>query len=346
MKSMGTGGMALEEKELLAYRVGPLLYVPANHSGIAEKVRARAYPCLTSIAFCLEDAIRDEALEASEDVLKQTLSALQNVPEAPLLFVRVRSPEHLAHIHRKLGAENTLLTGYILPKFDASNGEAYACLVEMLNHDRRQPLYVMPILESKLLAEIQSRTAALLAVQEILGSIRQYVLNIRVGGNDFTNLYGLRRSVSQNIYQIGVVRDILMDILNVFAPDYVVSGPVWEYFGEDPEGAWAVGLQRELALDRLNGFIGKTAIHPSQLPVIYESMKVSSTDYEDAVRLTNWESAVSGVAKSADGSRMHELKCHENWARRTVLLGDIYGVKEERAQCGSGSTTGSARHTT
>ena len=48
----------------------------------------------------------------------------------------------------------------------------------------------------------------------------------------------------------------------------MLSGPVWEYFGEDLQGAWAEGLRQELALDRLNGFIGKTAVHPAQLPII------------------------------------------------------------------------------
>ena len=62
---------------------------------------------------------------------------------------------------------------------------------------------------------------------------KRIVLNIRVGGNDFSNMYGLRRNINQNIYEIGVIRDILVNIINVFGADFVVSGPVWEYFGSD-----------------------------------------------------------------------------------------------------------------
>lgn len=90
-------------------------------------------------------------------------------------------------------------------------------------------------------------------------------MNIRVGGNDFSNLYGLRRNEHQNIYEIGVIRDILANIINVFADTYVVSGPVWEYFKKGSDTAWEKGLRKEIELDLLNGFIGKTCIHPSQL---------------------------------------------------------------------------------
>ena len=129
----------------------------------------------------------------------------------------------------------------------------------------------MPILESKTIADVGDRVNNLLIIKRHLDGIRDYVLNIRVGGNDFCNLYGLRRSETQNIYQIGVIRDTLVDIINIFSSDYIVSGPVWEYFGKDYSEPWAIGLRKEIEMDRLNGFIGKTAIHPSQIPIINES---------------------------------------------------------------------------
>ena len=166
-------------------------------------------------------------------------------------------------------------------------------------------------------------------IKEILDSMKEFVLNVRVGGNDFSNLYGLRRQVDTTIYSVGVIRDILVDILNVFARDYVVSGPVWEYFDDKKGFDWLEGLLQELKLDRINGFIGKTAIHPSQLPHIYDSLKVSHTDYEDARQVLLWDVEKLGVVKSADGSRMNEVKTHRRWAERTKILGDIYGIRDE-----------------
>ena len=143
------------------------------------------------------------------------------------------------------------------------------------------------------------------------------------------NLFGLRRKVNQTIYDIGVIRDILSDIINVFSHDYVISGPVWEYFGDSVDAAWADGLRREMKLDFLNGFIGKTAIHPAQLPVIFDGMKVSRSDYEDAQSILAWNRKGYAVAKSSDGSRMNEVKCHTRWAEKINCLGSLYGITED-----------------
>lgn len=316
--------------ELLPYRLGGLLYTPALNRGVAEKLKRRAYPHLTSLAFCLEDSIRDSALPQAEETLLRTLSGLAESPEArPLLFVRVRTPRHLERVHRLLGEAEALLTGYVLPKFDLSNGEAYGELIEKYNACRSAPLYMMPTLESLMIAAPGSRDFVLMRIKEILNGVKKRVLNVRVGGNDFCNLYGLRRSVHQSIYDIGVIRDILEDILQVFSADYVVSGPVWEYFGQDAGEPWAAGLRAELALDQLNGFVGKTAVHPVQLPVICEGMRVSREDYEDALRVLGWNNEGFAVAKSAAGGRMNEVKCHSRWAERICKLAEVYGVREE-----------------
>ncbi len=295
----------------LAYRVGGLLYTPALMDNIAEKIIEHEFKSLTSLALCLEDSISDDSLEKAEKQLKTTLDILgsSNV-ELPLLFVRVRSVEHLAKVHTLLGEAESILTGYVLPKFDLTNCEAYCQLIKEYNLGRKNRLYIMPILESKTVADIGNRVDILWSIKKHLDSIHEYILNVRVGGNDFSNMYGLRRSETQNIYQIGVIRDILVNIINVFATDYVVSGPVWEYFGADDSKPWAEGLRKEIELDQLNGFIGKTAIHPSQLPIIYESLKVRKCDYDDANNIVNWSADDLAVAKSSDGQRMNEVKCH------------------------------------
>lgn len=193
-------------------------------------------------------------------------------------YLETAHRKHLEKIHTLLGEAESIITGYILPKFDLSNCEAYCKTIWEYNLGRTNRLYIMPILESRAVADIGNRVDILWNIKSHLDSVKDYVLNVRVGGNDFSNMYGLRRTESQNIYQIGVIRDILVNIINVFAADYVVSGPVWEYFGTDTTQPWAEGLRKELELDQLNGFIGKTAIHPSQLPIINESLKVRKRD--------------------------------------------------------------------
>lgn len=314
----------------LPYRVGGLLYTPALNDGVVEKIEKHCLKNLTSLCLCLEDSISDENLEKAEVQLKNTLTALSNCSaDLPLLFVRVRSVDHLTKIHTLLGKAESILTGYVLPKFDLTNCEAYCQLIRKYNLGRKDRLYTMPILESKTVADIGNRVGVLWEIKHHLDDISDYILNVRVGGNDFSNMYGIRRSETQNIYQIGVIRDVLVNIINVFASDYIVSGPVWEYFGTDDSKPWADGLRKEIELDQLNGFIGKTAIHPSQLPIIYESLKVRKCDYDDARNIINWSADGLAVAKSSDGQRMNEVKCHLKWAKRVLTLAEIYGVREQ-----------------
>lgn len=317
-------------EEYLPYMVGGLLYTPAMNTGIAEKIKKRCFKCLTSIAFCLEDSIADNALTIAEEKLKETFSQLEEIPikDLPLIFIRIRTPEHMEHIHEFIGDYKNIITGYILPKFDMSNAEKYSTLIKNINTHQSKKIYVMPILESSAIADTLNRKTSLSDLKRTLNQIKEFILNVRVGGNDFSQLYGLRRKDTQNIYQMGVIRDILIDIINVFGIDYVVSGAVWEYFKNSSSNQWATGLKAELELDRLNGFIGKTAIHPSQLPLIFESLKVSSEDFNDAVQLLGWSDKLLGVTKSLSGSRMNEVKCHTKWAKRIYILGKIYGIKE------------------
>ena len=308
------------DKEILQYKVGGLLYMPAFQKNIVQKILGKKLPHLTSAAFCLEDSIRDESLKAAETSLKFILQELENAEDLPLIFVRIRSPQHLKTFHDKIGSRSKILTGYILPKFDLRNAEEFIKISRQIN------LYIMPTLESERVANLSTRRAELIELKNLLDAVKNLVLNVRVGVNDFCNLYGLRRNANQTIYDLGIVRDILIDILNVFAKDFVVAGSVWNYFSGD---LWAQGLRREISLDRANGFIGKSAIHPAQLPIIFNSMKVSRADFDDANILLDWKSETHGVIKSSDGSRMNEIKCHLNWARRIKILAEIYGVDNE-----------------
>ena len=311
----------------LAYHVGGLLYMPAFQQDIAEKIIHKSIPYLTSIAFCLEDSVLDSALPQAEQALCHIFSELytEKREDFPLLFIRIRSAEHLLHIRNMLGETVGILTGFILPKFDSSNADAYLSAIQEINRNTEHPVYAMPILESRAIADMSTRHHELKLLYDKLMTVFPLILNIRTGGNDFCNLYGLRRSEDENIYQISIIRDILADILNQFSGEFVVSAPVWEYFGmENP--SWISGMQKELSLDRLNGFIGKTAIHPTQLPFIWESLKVSEEDYRDACRILSWNDPLKAVQKGFGGSRMNELKCHGKWARRIRILGDLYGV--------------------
>ena len=322
-------------KDILQYAVGALLYTPASYPKIVETLVDQAYPALKSWAFCLEDSLTDQAAGQAAEQLIDSLQHLADVihrgqcsqEQLPLMFIRVRSAQQMASLFDRLSDIDWLLCGFIAPKFDSRNMDAYTQTLRAINARSTHPLYLMPILESPAVLYKESRLTELLAVKKALDDIQELILNVRVGGNDFCNLFGLRRGIDQEVYQIGVIADVLTDILNVFGRDYVVSGPVWEYFGTETDAAWQQGLTRELKSDLLNGFIGKTAVHPTQLDPIQRSLIVAEADYLDAQQILNWQDSALGVCKGVQIERMNEQRVHKQWARKILALAKVYGVK-------------------
>ncbi len=314
-----------------AYSVGALLYTPANRNTIASAVCQQQFGTRYSLALCLEDTINDIYLPQAEQQAVQTLQQISLAQEQqnfylPQIYIRLRAPEQLSRLLAQLGSARSVLTGFIFPKFSLENASAYLeALTKANSQQQDKKFYMMPVLEDRSLLALSSRSIQLERLKALLDQEPQ-VLNIRVGCNDLCNLFGLRRHPQQTIYQVLPVAQILSDILTVFQQDYVVSAPVWEYF-QDQQEQWKAGLEQELALDLLNGFTGKTVIHPKQIAIVNAAMQVSPTDYEDACQILNWDqNNPFYVSGSVQAQRMNEYKTHHNWAQRTLLLAQLYGV--------------------
>ena len=312
------------------YSVGALLYSPALNGKIAESVISERFGKAYSLALCLEDTIADNSVSMAEDQVDRTLKeihqAYQNKPFfLPRIFVRVRSNEQLIQLDKRLSEYYGTLCGYIFPKYTVSNADDYNGTMAKINENAKKKVWMMPILESRDIVCYDTRSDVLIALKKKIDSVRDYVLNVRVGGNDFSNEFAARRHYDETIYDILPIAQLLGEILTVFSRDYVVSGPVWEFFSSDNE-EWKTGLQNELKLDKLNGFIGKTVIHPKQICVVNEALKVSRKDYEDAKEILNWDKNGLQVGKSFAGERMNEVKTHTNWALKTIMLAEIYGI--------------------
>ena len=259
-------------------------------------------PDMKSICLDLEDSVGDDTVEEAVLMLKNTLTKLHqaltegvlSVSDLPLIFVRVRSPQQLKDLKEILGDDLlSVLTGFNFPKFDRSNAAEYLRTFDNIRNTVPTKLYFNPILESKSIMYQQNRITELSYLQRKLSGFSDNILNIRVGATDFCNIFGMRRKMTQSIYDVGVVANCFVDIVNFFSKNYVVAGPVWEYFNsEGKDGLWKSGLQFELSLDKLNGFFGKTAIHPVQLPVIASSNIVEEEDYQDALNIMGMSSGL------------------------------------------------------
>lgn len=325
----------LQENEIAPYMVGALLYTPATNSHLTDAILADKIPSPYSLALCLEDAISNAAIDYAEQNIINIFSVLHHaldcgdigIERLPQIFIRIRKPEQIEKLYQQLSGSGSLLTGFVVPKYSLDCCDAYNAAICNLNLHADHKIYMMPIMETSDLFSLSKRAVLLEDLKRKIDGIKEYTLCVRVGGNDFCRHYGLRRHADETIYEIEVLKHMLSDILTTFAHDYVVSGPVWEYFsGQDNQ--WAAGLKKELQYDQLNGFIGKTVIHPKQIPMVNESLCVCNSDFLDACRILQYKGDLAMVEKSADGSRMNEMKTHLPWAEKILLLASIYGVKQ------------------
>ena len=344
------------EKSLLQYCLGGTLYMPGTRS-IIDKLLAKGMPALKSMVMCFEDAVRaEEVAQAEDNVLDHLTQLAEAIPagqithdDIPLTFLRVRNPEQFRRFAARLSAEQaSVLSGFVFPKFYSSNALEYLDELAALSLRLGVVLYGMPILEGRAIAYRETRSTELQRLKEILGPFRDRILNIRVGGTDFSSLFGVRRGINSSIYDILPVRDALSDILNFFnrmEDGYTVSGPVWEFFlahkqddlqellqqnlhrsllTREPILNDAIdGLLREVVIDKANGFVGKTVIHPSHLKYVNAMQAVVLEEYDDALQILD---AGDGVVKSANGNKMNEANQHRNWAHRIVLRAQAFGV--------------------
>lgn len=317
------------KNDKIYYSVGALMYCPANNDKIVDKLVNNEFGDKFSLAFCLEDAIGDNHVRDAELVLIQSLQRLNTLQDdgfyMPKIFVRVRRPEQITRLYKEFGAAAKLVCGFCVPKFDCRNSDAYIKAISNVNDlSGDRTVYMMPILESHEMIDLCTRYDFLCDMKEQIDSIEAYVLNVRVGGNDLCNQFGLRRHGYETIYEVQPVASILTDILTVFSRDYVVSGPVWEYYSGDN---CDVGLYNEVQADLLAGFVGKTVIHPNQIGVFNRACAVPKVDYDDAIAILGWDqNASSMVAGSAKGERMNEAKVHRNWAEKIGYMAEYYGV--------------------
>lgn len=355
------------EKEVLAYALGATLYMPATRETFSKDVLTQKHEGLVSMVVCLEDAIGDhEVVEAEKslirqlrDISRQLRSGLIRQDDIPILFVRVRSVDQMKRIVEELQEDLISLTGFVFPKFSSLNAEAYFEALKAYSQSMPFRIYGMPILESAEIVYKETRTAELLRIKKVLDQYRDLVLNVRIGATDFSSLFGLRRGPDVSIYDISTIRDCIGDIVNLFTrqgSEHVVAGPVWEYFGHgdrllkpqlrqspfetklgDSSGRklrqqllsqWQDGLIKEVLLDKENGLIGKTIIHPSHIKIVNSLAVISREEYEDANAILQSES--NGVTKSTYANKMNEVKPHTNWARKIMIKSKVYGVFNEQ----------------
>ncbi|MFE9455675.1 HpcH/HpaI aldolase/citrate lyase family protein [Streptomyces californicus] len=275
----------------------------------------------------------------------------------PLLFIRVREPGQITDLVRRLGDSVRMLSGFVLPKFTEERGRHFLEALAEAEAVCGRRLFAMPVLESPELLHLETRGEILRGIARSVDKYRDRVLALRLGVTDFCSAYGLRRAPDMTAYDVHIVASVIADVVNVLGradgSGFTITGPVWEYFrrqermfkpqlrrspfleGRAEELRTALiehdldGLLREIELDRANGLLGKTCIHPSHVAPVHALSVVSHEEYTDAQDILSPERGGGGVLRSAYTNKMNEVKPHRAWAERTLLRAEAFGVARE-----------------
>ncbi|MGN9759775.1 HpcH/HpaI aldolase/citrate lyase family protein [Streptomyces sp. SD31] len=350
---------------LLSAALGATLYSPATRPRLADDIVKQTGRGVVSMVLCLEDSIGDEDVAEGEENLVRQFTDLAERESAepasavdlPLLFVRVRTPEQIPDLVRRLGPAVRLLSGFVLPKFTEERGMPFLEALASAEAQSGRRLFAMPVLESPELLYRESRVETLEGISRAVDKYRERVLALRLGVTDFCSSYGLRRAPDMTAYDVQIVAAVIADVVNMLGradgTGFTVTGPVWEYFrvqermfkpqlrrspfleGQAEELREALiehsmdGLLREITLDHANGLLGKTCIHPSHVLPVHALSVVSHEEFSDAKDILRPERGGGGVLRSQYTNKMNEVKPHRAWAERTMLRAEVFGVANE-----------------
>ncbi|WP_424568888.1 HpcH/HpaI aldolase/citrate lyase family protein [Streptomyces sp. CH-036] len=277
--------------------------------------------------------------------------------DVPLLFIRVREPAQITDLVHRLGDSIRMLSGFVLPKFTEERGRHFLEALAEAETACGRRLFAMPVLESPELLHLETRGDILRGIARSVDKYRDRVLALRLGVTDFCSAYGLRRAPDMTAYDVHIVASVIADVVNVLGradgTGFTITGPVWEYFrrqermfkpqlrrspfleGRAEELRTALiehdmdGLLREIELDRANGLLGKTCIHPSHVAPVHALSVVSHEEFTDAQDILSPERGGGGVLRSAYTNKMNEVKPHRAWAERTLQRAEVFGVARE-----------------
>ncbi|MBI6577932.1 HpcH/HpaI aldolase/citrate lyase family protein [Pseudomonas viridiflava] len=291
------------------YALGATLYMPATRDDILDVVFAEKLPELRSLVVCLEDAVALIDIETALLNLRQVLTRIHDrggrPANGPLLFVRPRD----AAMARILNDWPLMahVDGFVVPKLSLKTLSSWEQAVT------NPALALMPTLETP---EVFNPTAMVELGQALKANLDERIIALRIGGNDLMGCLGLRRNPAMTLYgtPMGYVIPMLAGVMG--SQGFALTAPVFEQLATPDI------LQQELTLDIANGLVGKTAIHPSQVNIIQNALRVSLEDMNSARMILN--SVAPAVFKYNDA--MCEPATHYKWATHIMERAKWHGV--------------------
>ncbi|HEX4763587.1 MAG TPA: CoA ester lyase [Usitatibacter sp.] len=271
------------------------LFVPASRPELFAKALAGEADALS---FDLEDAVDEQRKDMARAELAKFLRGLPP-NTGKVIIVRVNgldTPHFERDIEAIVGAGVDIVN---LPKPESPD-DVRACAAAMLKAERKSRAEPADIL-----ANIESPRALRLAAEIACASPR--VVGLQVGWGDLIEPLDIDR------YNPAVIQQLLVQVR-------IAAGEagIWAYDGayanfKDPEG-----YRREAEVARRLGYLGKSAIHPTQVPIANEVFR--PTDDEIAHSLKVVEAAEAAAAKGVGAFTVNGRMVDAPFVRRAEAI--------------------------
>lgn len=283
-----------------------LLFVPADSERkFAKAMASRA----DAVILDLEDSIaadaKPRAREIAREILTSTLPSWQ--PDQPRLFVRINdfaTPYWQADL---AAFESVLPHGILLPK--ARSGEDVHQLSVALDHAEEKSQ--VPSGRTRILALVTETALSVLQLPSYIGSSNRLAgltwgaedLSAEIGANANREIDGSFTSPYR------LVRDMML--ITATAAEVPAIDTVYIDFRN------TTGLALEASVAARDGFVGKLAIHPDQVPIINEAFTPSPAQIERAQAIVAAFEAIDGAGVVGFEGRMLD-RPHLALAKRTL----------------------------
>ena len=286
-----------------SYALGATLYMPITHPKVDDFLFGHAPAPASSIVLCLEDALADYDVQKGVEKVHALCQSRAFSSDAQV-YIRPRCRD----MARILAAFRNIhkFDGFVAPKVMPDTAASW------LDIARGPGLSIMPTLESSVYFD----PGKVATVRDtLLQHDRGQISAIRLGGNDLLGVLALRRQRGVTSWE-GPLGWVLSMISSMFVSvGYSVAAPVFDII-DDIET-----LRREVERDVASGFVSKTAIHPSQVPIIQDAFRVQAVDLAHAHAILD----CSGKAVFQMSGVMCEPSAHRAWAERTLARAEAAG---------------------
>jgi citrate lyase beta subunit len=287
--------------------LGATLYTPATNKNLIDLASGKKFSYLTSIVFCLEDAIKDDEID---DAMLNLQNFLEQFKVSHIkIFIRPHDANNLNDILNLKYIEK--IDGFSLAKFSYENSMSYFDILNQSNHK----FHIMPVIESQSMFDTQK----LINIRNILLSQKIHNINtLRIGGEDMFKMIGIKKDCEQSIHDFHISSKVFGELLSIFKPyGFNLCAPVYNCLEN------ISFLKKEILRDLKEGFFGKTCIHPIQVKTCNELYKVTQNEIDEAKSiLNNLNDAIFRFE-----NKMCEPKAHSLWANQIIKRSKIYGIK-------------------